>query len=121
MLRRNSNLKRQDFAGLALGPDGLYITHIRMRKTEGIIPSPILKVVEADRVVVQKLAVTGERLLQDRGCRGCHVVGGVGSSIGPSLDVVASGQSNASKYRRIGTCGHCTGIHPWLWCPQTFF
>ncbi|MFB5652150.1 PQQ-dependent sugar dehydrogenase [Leptospira wolffii] len=81
--------RRADFTGLALGDDGIYISHIRMRKDGGLLPAPVLKLVPG-RIAAEKMKYTGEQLVEVKGCRSCHTLGGVGSNVAPNLDSVHS-------------------------------
>ncbi|TGL59016.1 PQQ-dependent sugar dehydrogenase [Leptospira sarikeiensis] len=81
--------RRQDFTGLALGEDSIYISHIRMRKDGGLLPAPVLKLVPG-KIQAEKMKYTGEQLINVKGCRSCHTVGGVGGNVAPNLDQLDS-------------------------------
>lgn len=82
---------RSSIAGIFLNGDDIYITHIRVRQLPetGIIPSTILKLVPSDKVT-GPVKLTGEALVQAKGCRACHVFIGRGGLQGPSLDDLVS-------------------------------
>ncbi len=90
--RRFHKNRRQDFSGLALGKDAVYITHLRMdRVNQRLLPAPILKIearTEADSST-EAIKYTGEQLLEVAGCRSCHAVAGWGGEMGPDLDNIA--------------------------------
>ncbi|TGK05258.1 hypothetical protein EHQ53_16580 [Leptospira langatensis] len=80
--------RRQDFTGLALGEDGIYISHIRMRKDGGLLPAPVLKLIPG-KISAEKMKYSGEQLVEVKGCRSCHTLGGVGSNVAPNLDQIS--------------------------------
>lgn len=77
--------RKQDFTGVTLADDGLYITHIRMHMEGGILPSPVLKLVPGEKTT-SEMEYTGEQLIEIAGCRSCHTIAGVGGNVGPNLD-----------------------------------
>lgn len=78
---------RTSIAGIFLHGDDIFITHIRVRQNPitGIIPSNILKLVPSNQVT-GPVRLTGEALVQTKGCRACHVFIGRGGIQGPNLD-----------------------------------
>jgi len=56
------------------------------------------------RVVARKVppaTLSGEQLLQQYGCRGCHIIEGVGGTIGPSLDGLFERRNEAWVHAQI--------------------
>ncbi|TGK03431.1 hypothetical protein EHO58_13490 [Leptospira selangorensis] len=79
--------RRQDFTGLALGEDGILISHIRMRKDGGLLPAPVLKLVPG-QISSENMKYSGEQLVEIKGCRSCHIIGGAGGNVAPNLDAI---------------------------------
>ncbi len=78
----------RDFAGAALAPDALYVSHIRIHGEDGPLPSEVFKLVPSG-TVREKTIRSAAELIDEHACRGCHVVGGLGeSAVGPNLDLV---------------------------------
>jgi mono/diheme cytochrome c family protein len=68
------------------------------------IAMPVIMVAMFGLVLTSPVAAaepaTGAQLIQSKGCRGCHQLGGSGGSLGPALDKVG-GRLPADKIRQI--------------------
>jgi hypothetical protein len=76
----------QIVTGVALGPDGLYFVPT-LPDAEG--RSGVFKVSyrpDQPHPFLLTHAAEPEALMEERGCFGCHQIGGIGGAIGPSLD-----------------------------------
>jgi mono/diheme cytochrome c family protein len=76
---------QQILVPVAEGPDGLYFS--------GFLPGPdgrttLLKVVRREGATADVAFLTGAELYHEKGCDGCHQIGGQGGSVGPALDGV---------------------------------
>ena len=87
VLRRSKKDKeKQSFAALALGDDGIYISHFYRRQLEGMPPpGRILKFSPAQSHKVETI-VQGDHLFDTYQCRGCHQIRGQGSEQAVALD-----------------------------------
>ncbi|NQZ01526.1 MAG: PQQ-dependent sugar dehydrogenase [Bdellovibrionales bacterium] len=80
---------RHDFSGVALFPDRLLISHIRIRHKHGLMQSHLLSLKHSDRIGTQA-AIDGKVLFNRQACKGCHMINGKGGQQGPQLDTLAS-------------------------------
>jgi len=92
----------QAFTGIARGPDGIYIAHMRYGPP-GTPPSAILKLMPDETgAAPQPRRLDGRAIFQNVGCVGCHQLGGLGGVSGPSLDNVVNrlrGRLASDEYR----------------------
>jgi glucose/arabinose dehydrogenase len=68
--------------GVAFGPDGLYFTPLLPGQAGR---TPILKLVHDPGGDYPTIIGRGGDLIGAKGCRGCHIVGGQGRTVGPAL------------------------------------
>ncbi|MEO0335444.1 MAG: PQQ-dependent sugar dehydrogenase [Pseudomonadota bacterium] len=80
---------RHDFSGLALFPEKLVISHIRIRHKHGLMKSHLLALKHSDRVGTQA-ALDGKVLFNRQACKGCHMIHGKGGGQGPKLDTLGA-------------------------------
>jgi hypothetical protein len=81
----------QHFAGVAVGPDGLYLTPmLRLGDLGGVVLRLYYDEERAHPVPAKPtwgLTVRARlTVLDDLGCTGCHEIAGVGGGVGPTLD-----------------------------------
>lgn len=64
-------------------------------------PPPEEKVASAEPMSIGDLVERGKQLIDGKGCRGCHTIGGKGGAVGPKLDTVFERRDRKFVERKI--------------------